>query len=139
MSFGNVIALVVAAVIVVLMAGEARSWSARRGDAMRRSARNARLVRRAVGAGLLLVVLLLLNLPFPRPDSPYAQLWKLVGCLGLCGVVFLIALRDVRALAREVEGEVQDFTAQSARELRQYMEAMSKGERAEHGDGDAGS
>lgn len=114
-----------AGLVATLLTTEWRVWVGARGDAAKRPRARARLVWRAFGGALLLATVVLVRFPDTAGWSLGWRLARLGSLLGLCLVVLGVALWDFRIVRRELRHEVQGFVADSAQDLRKYLETLA--------------
>jgi NO-binding membrane sensor protein with MHYT domain len=121
-----VLLIFVVAVVLALVHGDVRLWLAARRDPSRSVRATRRLARRSVGAALLLVALVLLAFPPASSLTRAGQMRKLGICLSICGVVVLIAVRDLRVMRGEMRQEMQDLAAKSVQDLRDSLKGAAQ-------------
>lgn len=114
-----------AGLVATLLASEWRVWVGTRGDAAQRPRARARLGRRGFGGMLLLATVVLVRYPDMTGWSPGWHLAWLGALLGLCLVVLGVALWDFRVVRGELRHEVQGFVAESAQDLRKYLQDLA--------------
>ena len=121
---GTAAILIGALVVSALLAVEIWAWWDAHGDPALAGPSLRRLLRRGLGAVALLVTLGLLLMPPPEPVG--LRLARLLACLGLCGVVVVIAIYDYRLVRRELRREVEGFVNDSAHAFRQQLQDMAR-------------
>lgn len=109
--------LFVASALFLLIFSEVRIWIADRRIPSRVRVAHWRLARRALGATLLLAILMLLRYPAFNTLSSRSLLVKLLACLALCCAEFVVVIRDYCAVLR-------DLRRQSAQELHDWLHTV---------------
>lgn len=125
--------------ILLLLLREAQQWRRSRSlEGERGRLARARWWRRAGGSLLVLVVLALLVYPPASRLSPVEELTKMLVCLVLSLVLMLLAVYDFRAMRRQLLLELQQFQAESAQDLRAFLETAAQEAAAQAGGEKAG-
>ena len=93
-----------------------------------------RLLRRSLGVGLLLLIVILIKYPSAESLTQEQDFIKLLICLGLSLVVFVVAIWDMNVIRRSIQLELEQIGLKSAQELQKIIaEATEKQKKASAG------
>jgi membrane protein required for beta-lactamase induction len=140
MTFSEWVGTVFIFVGVLVMAGfiatEMNRWLVlRREEKEAPVGMTSRMIRRSLGAFLLLVVLLLVKYPSRESLTDAGLFFKYLVCLWLCVMVFLIAIYDLRSIRRELRSELSEDYRQATNSLHALVEEFRRQTEVRNGNG----
>ncbi len=132
---GNGFLILVGFLLPFLWIKEFLLWRQSAGDDATGKVANMRLVRRSLGVGLLLAIVILIKFPSVESLTQMQEFVKLLICLALSLVVFAVAIWDMNVVRRSIQLELEQMGLKSAQELQRIIAEATRDEQSVSSEG----